>query len=39
MKQDANRGALSDITVIDLTQMLSGHYATMMLADHGARVI
>jgi crotonobetainyl-CoA:carnitine CoA-transferase CaiB-like acyl-CoA transferase len=39
MKQDANRGALSDITVIDLTQMLSGPYATMMLADHGARVI
>jgi len=39
MKPSGTHGALSDITVIDLTQMLSGPYATMMLADHGARVI
>jgi crotonobetainyl-CoA:carnitine CoA-transferase CaiB-like acyl-CoA transferase len=32
-------GSLSDITVIDLTQMLAGPYGTMVLADHGAQVI
>ena len=32
-------GALSDIKIIDLTQMLAGPYGTMMLADHGATVI
>jgi crotonobetainyl-CoA:carnitine CoA-transferase CaiB-like acyl-CoA transferase len=32
-------GALSDLKVVDLTQMLAGPYATMMLADHGAEVI
>jgi len=33
------RGALAGLTVIDLTQMLAGPYASMMLADQGARVI
>ena len=32
-------GALDGITVIDLTQMLSGPFAAMLLADQGARVI
>jgi formyl-CoA transferase len=32
-------GALQGLTVIDLTRMLSGPFATMMLADQGARVI
>ena len=32
-------GALRDLRIIDLTQMLAGPYATMMLADHGAEVI
>lgn len=32
-------GALSDIKIIDLTQMLAGPFGTMMLADHGADVI
>lgn len=32
-------GALSDLKIIDLTQMLAGPYGTMMLADHGAEVI
>ena len=32
-------GALSDIRIIDLTQMLAGPYGAMVLADHGAQVI
>jgi crotonobetainyl-CoA:carnitine CoA-transferase CaiB-like acyl-CoA transferase len=32
-------GALSDLRVIDLTQMLAGPYASMVLADHGADVV
>ena len=32
-------GALNGITVIDLSRLLPGPYATMVLADHGARVI
>lgn len=32
-------GSLSDIKILDLTQMLAGPYGTMILADHGAQVI
>ena len=32
-------GALSDIRIVDLTQMLAGPYGTMVLADHGADVL
>jgi crotonobetainyl-CoA:carnitine CoA-transferase CaiB-like acyl-CoA transferase len=32
-------GALRDLRIIDLTQMLAGPFGTMMLADHGAEVI
>jgi crotonobetainyl-CoA:carnitine CoA-transferase CaiB-like acyl-CoA transferase len=32
-------GSLSDLRIIDLTQMLAGPFATMMLADHGVTVI
>lgn len=35
----AGFGSLSDIRIIDLTQMLAGPYGTMILADHGAEVI
>ena len=34
-----NKGALSGITVIDLSRLLPGPYCSMILADHGARVI
>jgi len=35
----ANRGALCGLIVLDLSRLLPGPYCTMILADHGARVI
>ncbi len=35
----SKKGILSGVRVVDLTRMLSGPYATMVLADHGAEVI
>jgi len=32
-------GALDDLTVLDLTQVLAGPFCGMLLADHGANVI
>ncbi len=34
-----NKGALEDIKVVDLSRLLPGPYCSMILADHGARVI
>jgi crotonobetainyl-CoA:carnitine CoA-transferase CaiB-like acyl-CoA transferase len=33
------KGALDGITVVDLSRLLPGPYCSMILADHGARVI
>ena len=35
----AKHGALDGITVVDLSRLLPGPYCSMILADHGARVI
>ncbi len=32
-------GALDDITVLDLSRVLAGPYATMLLGDLGARIV
>ena len=33
------KGALTGITVLDLSRLLPGPFCSMILADHGARVI
>ena len=32
-------GALTGVNVVDLSRLLPGPYCSMILADHGARVI
>ena len=40
LDSDVNpRGPLADLTIVDLSRVLAGPYATMVLADLGARVI
>ncbi|MGA9261545.1 MAG: CoA transferase, partial [Desulfobacterales bacterium] len=39
MNMQPNRGALCGLLVLDLSRLLPGPYCTMILADHGARVI
>ncbi|NWH07213.1 MAG: CoA transferase [Alphaproteobacteria bacterium] len=39
MTQSPSLGALSGVTVIDLSRVLGGPYATQILGDHGAEVI
>jgi crotonobetainyl-CoA:carnitine CoA-transferase CaiB-like acyl-CoA transferase len=39
MHMSENNGALTGTTVVDLSRLLPGPYCSMILADHGARVI
>ncbi|MDQ3249970.1 MAG: CoA transferase, partial [Chloroflexota bacterium] len=32
-------GALSDLLILDLSRVLAGPYATMLLGDLGARIV
>jgi len=34
-----SNGALTGITILDLSRLLPGPYCSMILADHGARVV
>jgi crotonobetainyl-CoA:carnitine CoA-transferase CaiB-like acyl-CoA transferase len=38
-KNAANNGALAGILILDLSRLLPGPFCSMILADHGARVI
>ena len=38
MAEEQAAGALAGITVIDLTRVLGGPYATQILGDHGAGI-
>ena len=39
MSEQTYTGALSNITVLDLSRVLSGPFCTMMMADMGARIV
>lgn len=39
MTDNSVNGALQDITILDLSRVLAGPYATMLLGDLGARVV
>jgi crotonobetainyl-CoA:carnitine CoA-transferase CaiB-like acyl-CoA transferase len=39
MAEERAAGALAGITVIDLTRVLGGPYATQILGDHGAEIV
>ena len=38
-KQRKNKGPLSDMKILDCTQVMAGPFCTMLLADMGATVV